>query len=67
MGSAGEGERDAKSESESAKTDIGEETAEADFHHISPTVPTEDRAYECDIEDIRDGVTEADPEDIHHR
>ena len=57
--------------SESAKKDIGEEAAEADVHHISPTLPTEDRApkpntYKCTIEDIRDGVTEADPEDIHH-
>ena len=30
--------------SESAKKDIGDKAAEAEFHHISPTLPTDDRA-----------------------
>ena len=55
-----------KRSSESAKKDIGEETAEADVHHISPTLPTEDRVYECAIQVIKDGVTESDPEDIRN-
>ena len=29
---------------ESAKEDIGDEIAEADIHHISPTLPTDDKA-----------------------
>ena len=50
---------------------MGDKTAEADIHQISPTSPSDDRTskqhtYKCAIDDTSDGVTEADPEDIHH-